>query len=85
MFKYIFTGNDAYSFIDLTLIDPSLLLDLHWTVHDDLCESDHFPIIVEGNGPLKTDCTENLKLNKADWTLFESLCLENISSREFEN
>ena len=57
-------------------------LDCTWR---QMCESDHFPIIVEENDPLKTDCTENLKLNKADWTLFESLCLKNILSREFEN
>ena len=49
-----------------------------------MCGSDHFPIIVEGSDPLKADCTENWKLNKGDWTLFESLCLKNISSREFE-
>ena len=54
------------------------------TVHDDLCGSDHFPIIDEGSDPLKTECTENWKLNKADWTLFESICLKNISIREFE-
>ena len=46
---YVHPGNCTYSSIDLTLVDPSLPLDLHWTVHDDLCGSD----------PLKTDCTEN--------------------------
>ena len=81
---YLHPGNGSYSSIDLTIEDPSLLLDLHWTVHDDLCGSDHFPIIVEGSDPLKPDCTENWKLNKADWALFESLCLKNISSRKFE-
>ena len=44
---YLHPGNGSYSFIDLTIIDPSLLLDLHWSVHDDLCGSDHFPVIVE--------------------------------------
>ena len=51
---YLHPGNGSYSSIDLT----SLLLDFHWTVHDDLCGSDHFPIIVEGSDPLKTGCTE---------------------------
>ena len=82
---YLHPGNGSYSFIDLTIIDPSLLLDLHWSVHDDLCGSYHFPVIVEGNDPLKTECTENWKLNKADWSLFENICLKNILTQEFEN
>ena len=28
-------GNGSYSSTDLTIVDPSLLLDLHWSVHDD--------------------------------------------------
>ena len=40
-----------------------------------MCGSDH----------LKTDCTENLKLNKADWTLFESLCLKLFEVEKFES
>ena len=72
---YLHPGNGFYFSIDLTIVDSSLLVDLHWTVHDDLCESDHFPIIGEGSDPLKTDFTENWKL-KVDWTLFESPCLQ---------
>ena len=50
--------------------------------HDDLCGSDHFTVIVEWM--MKTECTENWKLNKADWTLFENLCLKNILTKEIE-
>ena len=82
---HLHPGNGSYSSIDLTIVDPSLLLDLHWSVHDDFSGSDHFPIIFEGNDPVKTDCTENWKLNKADWTLFENLCWQNILTEEFEN
>ena len=82
---YLHPGNGSYSSIDITIVDASLLLDLLWSVHDDFCGSDHFPIIDEGNDPLKTDCKENRKLNKADWTLFENLCLQNILTKEFEN
>ena len=32
---YSHPGNDFYFSIDLTIIEPSLLLDLHWAVHDD--------------------------------------------------
>ena len=75
---YLHPDNSSYSSIDLTIVVPSLLLGLHWTVHDDLCGSDHFSIIVEGSYPLNTYCTENWKLKKADWTLFEILCLKNM-------
>ena len=44
---YLHPGNGSYSAIDLTVTDPSLLLDFSWKVHDDLCGSDHFPIILE--------------------------------------
>ena len=52
---YLHPGNGSSSSIDLTIVDPSLLLDIHRTVHDYLCGSDHFSIIVEGSDPLKTD------------------------------
>ena len=32
---YLHPGNGSYSSIDLTIVDPSFLLDLHWSVHDD--------------------------------------------------
>jgi hypothetical protein len=44
---YLHPGNGSYSAIDFTVTDLSLLLDFSWKVHDDLCGSDHFPIILE--------------------------------------
>jgi len=44
---YLHPGNGSYSAIDLTVSDPSVLLDCSWKVHDDLCGSDHFSIILE--------------------------------------
>ena len=44
---YLHPGNGAYSAIDLTVTDGALLQDFSWKVHDDLCGSDHFPIILE--------------------------------------
>jgi hypothetical protein len=44
---YLHPGNGSYSAIDLTVTDPSLHLDFSWKVHDDLCGSDHFPIVLE--------------------------------------
>jgi hypothetical protein len=44
---YLHPGNVSYSAIELTVTDPSLLLEFSWKVHGDLCRSDHFPITVE--------------------------------------
>ena len=37
----------TYSAIDLTLCDTSLFLDFTWTLYDDTCRSNHFPIVLE--------------------------------------
>ena len=46
---YLHPGHGFYSSIDLTIVDPSLLIDFNWFVHDDLCGSDHFSISVNTN------------------------------------
>ena len=35
------------SMLDLSVADPSLFIDLTWTVVDDLHGSDHFPVLVQ--------------------------------------
>lgn len=47
-------GNISCSFIDQTIVDPSVLLDLQCSVHDDLIGSDYFPFIFEENYAPKT-------------------------------
>ena len=44
---YLHPGNGYYSAIDLTVTDPSFLLNVSWKVYDDLCGSDHFLLILE--------------------------------------
>ena len=41
------TNLQVHSAIDLTLCDPVSYMDYGWKVHDDLCGSDHFPILLE--------------------------------------
>jgi hypothetical protein len=52
MFTYIHPATGSKTSIDLTICDPSLVVDLSWRVHDDLCGSDHYPIIVSNSKPL---------------------------------
>jgi hypothetical protein len=66
---YLHPGNWSYSAIDLTVTDPSLLLDFSWKVHDDLCGSDHFPIILESLNSTVGERPTRYKFDKADWPL----------------
>ena len=64
--------------------DPSLVPDYSWKVHDDLCGSDHFPIILEHLNPSITATSARYKFNKANWAKFEALCLEELCSEIFK-
>ena len=67
-----FTG--SYSAIDLTLCDPVSYMDYGWKVHNNLCDSDHFPILLEILQPLHDERLPYWKLNKVNWEVFETLC-----------
>ena len=71
---YIHPAAGSQTSIDLTICDPSLMLDFRWSVHDDLCGSDHFPLIIENSKPTIATSTQRWKLNKGDWETFQSLC-----------
>ena len=71
-----FTG--SYSAIDLTLCDPVSYMDYGWKVHDDLCCSDHFPILLEILQPHHHERLPHWKLNKANWKVFETLCEQKL-------
>ena len=81
---YLHPGNGSYSAIDLTICDPSLLLDFSWRVHDDLCGSDHFPIILQNLFPSGSGKVPRYKFDKANWPLFEQLCTEELRTEVFQ-
>ena len=82
---YLHPGNGTYSSIDLSIGEPSLLLDFSWHVHDDLCGSDHFPIIMENLFSSPQQRIPRWKLEKANWPLFEILCREEITLDTFKD
>ena len=51
---------------DLTLCSPSLFLDFYWKVGPDPCGSDHFPILLENDGPPSLERVQRSKLAKAN-------------------
>jgi hypothetical protein len=61
------------SAIDLTICSPLAQLDLDWEVHDDLCGSDHFPILIREVGVEPVKRERRFKFGDADWILFEEL------------
>ena len=69
------SATGSYSTIDLTLVSTSLTASLSWSTHPDLCDSDHFPIIITQNtvNPQISQSTRKWILSKADWPMFTSL------------
>ena len=43
-------------------------------MHDDLCGSDHFPVLLNNIGPDFDEPVSRWKLNKASWAQFQTLC-----------
>jgi len=65
-FTYLHPGTGTTSAIDLSLCHPSLYLDVSWSVHQDLCGSDHYPVIIRSNAPQDRGALGSWKLHKAD-------------------
>ena len=47
-------------------------MDYDWKFHNDLCGSDHFPILLNNIGPENDEPVSRWKLNKANWTQFQT-------------
>lgn len=71
-------GHGIYSAIDLTMW-AWILLDFYWKVWDDLCVSDHFPVIVKFTEVELQQRTPRWLLIKANWYSFQSLCHKKFS------
>ena len=71
---YLHSASGTFTAIDLTLCSPSLFLDFSWKVGPDPCGSDHFPILMENNGPPSLERDQRWKLAKANWDQFHHLC-----------
>ena len=65
-YTYLHPGYGTYTAIDLTITQPNLLLDFSWRVLDDLCGSDHFPIVIKHQGPATGGKEPGWRLKKAD-------------------
>ena len=73
--------------LDLSVADPSLFLNLTWTVVDDLHESDHFPLLVQFSQAEKAPSIGRWDWINVIWDLYSDLCTsavieEAVFSRE---
>jgi len=81
-FTYIHPASGSQTAIDLTICDPQLFLDFNWTVHNDQCGSDHFPIIIQNTKAQPCTSIARWKFHKADWIKFRAIVsnLINVTS-----
>ena len=72
---YFNSACGTFTSIDLNLCSPYLFfLDFSWKVGHDPCSSNHFPILLENNGPPSLERVQGWKLAKANWDQFQHLC-----------
>ena len=55
-------------------------MDFSWRVLDDLCGSDHFPIVIKHQGSATGGRKPGWRLKKADWHSFRALCDERLTA-----
>ena len=56
----------AFSVPDVSICDPSLALEFDWLTHNDLCGSDHFPVILKTSLRDDEPVAEHWKFDRAD-------------------
>ena len=64
---YIHPATGSTSALDLSICGPSLVLDYEWNIHEDLCGSDHFPVILTSNSVEEEAAPNRWNFKKADW------------------
>ena len=75
---YIHPATGTRSSIDLAMCDPTLFLDLSWNVHEDLCGSDHHPVVLANSTSIPQSSAPRWNMHKADWGTFRLLCQEKL-------
>ena len=76
---YIHPATGSTSALDLSICGPSLVLDYEWNVHEDLCGSDHFPVILTSNAVEEEATPNRWNFKKADWLSFQAQCSSELT------
>ena len=76
------SSSGTLSCLDLSVCDPSLVLDYEWGVHDDLLGSDHFPVFLKPTSAVPSSSPQHLNYNRANWAIFQYNIQESLSQDE---
>ena len=76
---YCHPASGSKSMLDLSVADPSLFLDLTWTVVDDLHGSDHFPVLLQFSQVEKAPDVGRWDFRNVNWDLYSDLCASAIA------
>ena len=63
----------------ISICGPSLVLDYEWNIHEDLCGSDHFPVILTSNAVEEEATPNRWNFKKADWLSFQAQCASELT------
>jgi len=63
----------------LAICDPALFLDIYWNVNDDLCWSDHFPVILSTCRSAPLGSTQRWNMQKTEWDSYKRMCEDRLS------
>ena len=63
----------------LSICGPCLVLDYEWNIHEDLCGSDHFPVILTSNAVEEEAAPNRWNFKKVDWLSFQAQCFSELT------
>ena len=72
---YVHPATSSTFALDLFICGPSLVLGYEWNIQEDLCRSDHFPVILTSNAAEE----DRWNLKKADWLSFQAQCSSELT------
>ena len=76
---HIHPATGSTSALDLSICDPSLVPDYEWNVHEDLCGSDYFPVILTSNAVEEEAALNRWNFKKADCLSFQAQCSSELT------
>ena len=76
---YIHPATGSTSALDPSICGPSLVLDYEWNKHEDLCGSNHFPVILTSNAVEEDAAPNRWNSEKADWLSFQAQCSSELT------
>lgn len=81
LYTHFSQAHNSYSAIDLSISSPSLSPRFDWKVHSDLCNSDHFPIIISFLSSNEPRHRRPQWVSKAaDWESYQNLVSLNLDT-----